>query len=279
MRGDVFDEPALKAGMSGNEIVYHVAGIDTFCPTDPAALFHVNVRGAEIAVRAAHAAEVPRVVLTSSAAALGEAEGTVGNEDSPHRGSYMSVYERTSTRARSRPSPPRGTGIDLVAVNPSSVQGPGRAGGTGRIMIAYLNGKLKVFVHTRLSIVDIDDTVEGHILAAEKGQPGERYVINGATLLAEEAFGIVNGSPASSTASASSRRPPPASSPPGRGRLTRARQEAAAVPRDDAHDAARPPLRQLTRDDRARPAVHAGRGHLPAHHRLGRGAEGLTLKV
>jgi dihydroflavonol-4-reductase len=193
VRGDVFDEPALKAGMIGNELVYHVAGINTFCPTDPAALFHVNVRGAELAVRAAHAAEVPRVVLTSSAAALGEAEGTVGNEDSPHRGSYMSVYERSKHEGEVAAfAAARAVGLDLVAVNPSSVQGPGRAGGTGRIMIAYLNGKLKVFVHTRLSIVDIDDTVQGHILAAERGRPGERYVINGATLLAEEALGIVN---------------------------------------------------------------------------------------
>ena len=67
-------------------------------------------------------------------------------------------------------------------------------------MIAYLNGKLKVFVHTRLSIVDIDDTVEGHILAAERGRPGERYVINSATLLAEEALASSTGSPASSHA-------------------------------------------------------------------------------
>ena len=58
-------------------------------------MFHVNVRGAEAAVRAAARAGVRRVVLTSSAASLGEAHGTVGNEDSPHRGSYMSVYERS----------------------------------------------------------------------------------------------------------------------------------------------------------------------------------------
>ena len=111
-----------------------------------------------------------------------------------------------------------------MAVNPSLVQGPGRAGGTGRIMIAYLNGKLKVFVHTRLSIVDIDDTVEGHILAAEKGRPGERYVINGATLLAEEA--LEHRQPdrrRRAQPSASSRRPPPAWSPPASRRGFRAR--------------------------------------------------------
>ena len=64
--------------MNGCSLVYHVAGINTLCPTDPARLFHVNVRGAEAAVRAAARAGVPRVVLTSSAASLGEEPGTVG---------------------------------------------------------------------------------------------------------------------------------------------------------------------------------------------------------
>jgi len=191
-RGDALDEPALRTGMQGCELVYHVAGINTFCPTDPAAMFHVNVRGAEIAVRAAQAAGARRVVLTSSAATLGEAGGTVGSEESPHRGSYMSVYERTKHEGEVAAfAAARATGIELVAVNPSSVQGPGRAGGTGRILIGYLNGKLRVFVRTRISLVDIDDCVEAHVLAAERGTPGERYVISGATLSAEEALEIV----------------------------------------------------------------------------------------
>jgi dihydroflavonol-4-reductase len=79
-----------------------------------------------------------------------------------------------------------------VSVNPSSVQGPGRAGGTGRIMIAYLNGRLKAFVDTTISIVDIADCVEGHLLGAERGVPGERYVLNGTTMSSQEALEIVS---------------------------------------------------------------------------------------
>jgi dihydroflavonol-4-reductase len=192
VRGDVLDEAAMTEGMRGCELLYHVAGINTFCPTDPAALFHVNVRGAEIAVRAAAAAGVRRVVLTSSAATLGEERGTVGTEKSPHRGSYMSVYERSKHEGEVAAfAASRNAGIDLVAVLPSSVQGPGRAGGTGRILIAYLNGKLKAFVDTRISLVDIDDTIEAHVLAAERGTPGERYLISGATITSLEALEIV----------------------------------------------------------------------------------------
>ena len=133
-------------------------------------------------------------MLTSSAAALGEAHGTVGSEDSPHRGSYLSVYERTKHEGEVAAfAAARSAGVELVAVNPSSVQGPGRAGGTGRILIAYLNGRLRAFVDTTISLVDIADCIEAHVLAAERGTPGERYVISGATISAREALEIVAG--------------------------------------------------------------------------------------
>jgi dihydroflavonol-4-reductase len=194
VRGDVLDEDTLAANMDGCALLFHVAGINTMCPTDPAALFHVNVRGAEAAVRAAARAGVPRVVLTSSAASLGEAAGTVGREDSPHRGSFLSVYERSKHEGEVAAfAAARRAGVELVSINPSSVQGPGRAGGTGKIMIAYLNGRLRAFVDTTISLVDIADCVEGHVLGAERGRPGERYVLNGATFSSHEALEIVSG--------------------------------------------------------------------------------------
>lgn len=194
VRGDVLDEDALAAGMAGCALLFHVAGVNTMCPDDPARLFHVNVRGAEAAVRAAARAGVPRVVLTSSAASLGEAAGTVGREDSPHRGSYLSVYERSKHEGELAAfAAARRAGVELVSINPSSVQGPGRAGGTGRIMIAYLNGRLRAFVDTTISIVDIADCVEGHLLGAERGRDGERYLLSGATLTSTEALEIVSG--------------------------------------------------------------------------------------
>jgi dihydroflavonol-4-reductase len=193
-RGDTLDEAAMVAGMRGCDIVFHVAGMNTMCPEDPVEMIHVNVRGAEAAVRATARAGIKRLVLTSSAASLGEEHGTVGNEDSPHRGSYMSVYERSKHEGEvAALAAGEREGVEVVSVNPSSVQGPGRAGGTGRIMIAYLNGKLRAFVHTNISIVDIRDCVAGHLLAAERGKPGERYVLNGATLKSGEALEIVSG--------------------------------------------------------------------------------------
>jgi dihydroflavonol-4-reductase len=191
VRGDALDEAALRTGMEGASLVFHVAGMNTLLPVDEQAMVDANVRAPAAVVRAAARAGVPRVVHTS-AAAIGEAPGTVGRESSPHRGWYMSPYERTKHQGeRAAFEAGRREGVEVVSVNPSSVQGPGRSGGTGRILLAYLNGRLPVFVDTRLSLVDIDDCVEAHLLAAERGVPGERYLISGATLRSLEALELV----------------------------------------------------------------------------------------
>jgi len=192
-RGDLLDEESIADGMVGCELAYHVAGVNSHCPPDPDMMLRVNVGGAEAAVRAAARAGIGRMVYTSSAATLGERPGTVGSEDCTHRGSYLSVYDRAKHEGEQAVfAAAAETGVEVVAVNPSSVQGPPRSGGNGAILIAYLNGKLPVFVDTQLSVVDIQDCVEGHLLAAEHGESGRRYVLNGATLRSREALRIVS---------------------------------------------------------------------------------------
>jgi dihydroflavonol-4-reductase len=192
LRADALDEDLIAAGMRGCEVAFHVAGVNTHCPPDPNELLRVNVGGPETAVRAAARAGVPRLVLTSSAATVGEAPGTIGNENSPHRGWYLSLYDRSKYEGERRAfEAARELGVDVIAVNPSSVQGPGRASGNGKLLIDYLNGKLPVFVDVPISVVDIADTTTGHLLAAERGEPGARYVLNGATVPIREAIEIL----------------------------------------------------------------------------------------
>ncbi len=191
-RGDVLDPGSLVAGMAGCEFVFHVAGVNSHCPEDPDQLLRVNVEGPQNVIRAAAAAGIGRLVYTSSAASLGEVGGTVATEDSPHRGSYLSVYDRSKHEGeRAAFATGRSSGVEVVAVNPSSVQGPGRKGGNGAIIIALLNGRLRAFVRTHVSLVDIDDCVEGHLLAAKRGREGARYVLNGATITSEQALEVV----------------------------------------------------------------------------------------
>lgn len=189
---DVLDLDALCRAMDGCGVVYHVAGVNQFCLRDPAPMRRVNVEGSVNVVEAAARTGVRRVVYTSSAAALGEVAGTVGHEDSPHRGSFLSAYERSKYDAeRAALGAAVERGVDLVCVNPSSVQGPGRASGTGQVLVAYLRGRLKFWVDTTISLVDIDDCADGHLLAEAKGEAGRRYVLNAASLGSDDMLALM----------------------------------------------------------------------------------------
>ena len=190
--GDVLDEERLASSMAGCEVVYHAAGLNAFCLSDPSPLFRVNVGGSLAVLRASSRAGVRRVVYTSSASAVGEAPGTIGREDSPHRGVFMSNYERSKYQAeRAVLGAAPAYGVEVVAVNPSSVQGPGRTSGTGRLLIDYLNGRLRLFVDTTLSLVDIADCAAGHVLAETAGVAGERYILNGSCLTSGAALDLL----------------------------------------------------------------------------------------
>ncbi len=188
--GDVESFPSLVSAFGGADVVYHVAGRNELCPADPSALYRVNVDGTRNVVRAARVAGVRRLVYTSSAATIGEPPGSVGTEDTPHRGYHLSHYERSKYLAEQVAFAEAGD-LELVVVNPSSVQGPGRASGTGKLLLDVLAGRLPILVDTWISVVDIDDCAEGHLLAAAHGRPGERYLLNSFTVTVAEALGIV----------------------------------------------------------------------------------------
>jgi dihydroflavonol-4-reductase len=189
--GQLLDEDSLSRAMEGSSIAFNVAGVNTLCVDDPVPMMRTNVEGPPAAVRAAARAGVPRLVHTSSAATIGEPPGALGREDTPHRGWYLSTYERSKTEGeRAAFQAGRETGVEVVCVNPSSVQGPGRAGGTARFLLAFLDGRLPVFVQTNVSLVDIADCTEGHLLAAERGASGERYLLSGIALTLTEALAL-----------------------------------------------------------------------------------------
>jgi dihydroflavonol-4-reductase len=185
--GDVFDGAALRRCFAGVEVVYHIAGVNRLCASNPAEMYRVNVEGTESVARAA---VDTRLVYTSSAATLGEAEGEIGSETTAPVGEWMSHYARSKANAEGMVRL-RAQRQDVVIVNPSSVQGPGRASGTGRLLLGVMSGRLRTLVETRISIVDIDDCARGHLLAAARGQSGERYVLNSFSMALSEAVGVV----------------------------------------------------------------------------------------
>ncbi|WP_217914616.1 NAD-dependent epimerase/dehydratase family protein [Miltoncostaea marina] len=192
VRGDILDPASLGRAMHGCEVVYHLAGLNGFCLPRPSELFALNVDGTRNVVRAAAAAGARRVVHTSSAATIGEPRGTVATERTPHRGTFLSHYERSKTLAEEVAfAEARAAGLELVSVNPASVQGPGRTKGTARILIDALNGRLRLVVDSRMSLVSIDDCAEGHLLAERRGAPGERYLLCGTTMTVTEALELL----------------------------------------------------------------------------------------
>jgi len=195
--GDVLNPGSLRDAVAGCEVVFHAAGVNEVCGPDRARMERVNVDGSVAVVWAAAEAGARRVVYTSSAAAVGEAAGVTATEDTPFSGRDLTGYAASKRRAEAAVLAEAGRrGIEVVSVNPSSVQGPGRTSGTARILIGHLRGRLRVAVDTVVSLVFVDDCTAAHLLAADRGAPGERYLVSGATLsVAEalEALGRVTG--------------------------------------------------------------------------------------
>ncbi len=177
--GDVLEPDTLRDAAAGCDLVFHVAGVNQYCLRDPLPMFRVNVTGAANVVEAAAEVGVTRVVHTSSASTIGEDRGTVGAEGTEHRGYYLSAYARSKHEGeRAALAAGRRHGVEVVSVNPTSVQGPGRSTGTARILVDYLEGRMTSAVDTRVSLLDVADCAEGHVLAALHGEAGGRYVLS-----------------------------------------------------------------------------------------------------
>jgi dihydroflavonol-4-reductase len=181
VEGDVLDPESLRSLVEGADRVFHVAGINEICSPDPGRMDRVNIDGTRNVVSACRNSGVQRLIHTSSAVTIGQPHGVVATEATTHRGSYLSRYEKSKHLAERALFEEAGD-LEVVAVNPSSVQGPGRATGTGKLFLDAAKGSLPFVVATTFSIVDIDDCARGHLLAADNGRSGERYILSGATL-------------------------------------------------------------------------------------------------
>ena len=183
--GHLLDPGSLASAVRGCVLVFHAAGVNAMCLRDPSVMDWTNVTGTELVVRAAAEQGVTRLVLTSSAASIGEEAGTVGSESSSHRGFFLSRYERSKWLGE-RCAMENCGDLEVVIVNPASVQGPGRTHGTARMLAAAADGRLPAVVETFVSLVDVADCADGHIRAADVGRPGERYLLSGTSITSRE---------------------------------------------------------------------------------------------
>jgi dihydroflavonol-4-reductase len=184
--GDVRDRDTVRRATAGCQQVYHVAALYKLWVRRKAEMYACNVTGTENILAAAREHNVEKVIYTSSVAALGiPNDGTPGTEQTPVMLSHMvGHYKRSKFLAEQVALRYAQEGMPVVIVNPSTPVGAAdvRPTPSGKMIIDFLDGKMRGFVDTGLNIVDVDDVAAGHLLAAEKGRVGEKYILGNANL-------------------------------------------------------------------------------------------------
>lgn len=184
VEGDLTDTASLESAVEGCDILFHIAADYRLWLPDPDAMYKTNVDGTRNLIIAATRANVERIVYTSSVATLGiNKDGTPSDETTPvnledmighyKRSKYLAEQE-VDKLVKEMSSP-------VVIVNPSTPVGPRdiKPTPTGRIVLDTIRHRMPAYVDTGLNIVHVDDVAEGHLLALEKGNIGERYILGG----------------------------------------------------------------------------------------------------
>jgi dihydroflavonol-4-reductase len=200
--GDLRDPDSLRLAVEGCELVFHVAADYRLWSKHPCELYSSNVDGTRNILDAAARAKVERIVYTSTVGCIGMPEGSNGDEQTPVSLADMAGhYKRSKWLAEQVALEKSAAGLPVVIVNPTAPVGDHdwKPTPTGKIIADFLRDKLPAFVDTGLNLVDVRDTAIGHVLAAEKGRPGERYILGGENLTLEQILGrlsALSGKPA-----------------------------------------------------------------------------------
>ena len=193
--GDLRDRGSLEAALEGCDTVYHVAAMYALWTANPREVYDSNVTGTVNLLEAAGMAGVQKIVYTSSVATVGlPMDGTPGTEDIPLRPEDMvGDYKRSKYLAEQEALKYAQRGLPVVIVNPSFPVGPWDVKPTpsGQTIVNFLRGKIPAYVDTGLNVVDVEDVAIGHVMAAEKGRIGERYILGHANLTLPELFQLL----------------------------------------------------------------------------------------
>lgn len=203
--GDLRDAGSLERAVTGCGLLFHVAADYRLWARRPAELYESNVEGTRNLLEAARRAGVERVVYTSTVGTIGFPQDGVGDEQTPvSLGDMVGAYKRTKFLAEEVALEFAVSGFPVVIVNPTAPVGDHdvKPTPTGQTIVDFLNGRLPAFIDTGLNIVDARDVAQGHLLALERGRPGERYILGSENLtLAQilEALARITGRKAPAT--------------------------------------------------------------------------------
>jgi dihydroflavonol-4-reductase len=178
--GDLRDPASLQNATAGCDLVFHVAADYRLWSRHPQDLYDSNVGGTRNVLEAAERAGVARIVYTSTVGCIGMPKGREGDENTPVSiGDMAGHYKRSKWLAEQVALEKARVGLPVVIVNPTAPIGDHdwKPTPTGKIIVDFINNRLPAFVDTGLNLVDVRDTAAGHLLAAERGKIGERYIL------------------------------------------------------------------------------------------------------
>ena len=194
--GDLSDRGALIRGLSGCQTLFHAAADYRLWTRSPAAMYDVNVGGTRTILSAALDVGLEKVVYTSSVGTLGNpGDGTPGNEETPVELSQMvGDYKKSKFLAERAAEAFLAKGLPLVIVNPSTPVGPMdiKPTPTGKIIVDFLNRKMPAYLDTGLNLLDVETCARGHILAAQKGRIGQKYILGNENLTLAQIFATLS---------------------------------------------------------------------------------------
>lgn len=194
--GDLMEPASLRGVLRGCDTLFHVAADYRLWVPDKDAMFRANVDGTRVLMEEALTAGVKRVVYTSSVATLGIVGGGVADETTPvSLADMIGPYKQSKFLAEEEVRRLVRQGLPAVIVNPSTPVGPRdiKPTPTGRIVRDAARGRIPAYVDTGLNIVHVDDVAEGHMLAYERGQIGERYILGGDNLTLQKILELIAG--------------------------------------------------------------------------------------
>jgi len=201
--GDLSDQESLERAMHGIRRVFHVAADYRLWTPRPEEIYETNVEGTRKLLAAARHARVERIVYTSTVATIAvPRNGALPNEDTQASLNEMiGHYKRSKFLAEQVAVEAVSAGVPVVIVNPTAPVGPWdwKPTPTGRIILDFLKGKMPAYVDTGLNVAPVEDIAAGHLLAAEKGRVGQRYILGGRNMTLKQildALSAITGRPA-----------------------------------------------------------------------------------
>jgi dihydroflavonol-4-reductase len=179
--GDLRDRESLNSAMVGCKTLYHSAAYYSLWNQDKKLIYDINVRGTRNILESALEARVEKVIYTSTVGCIGLTEdGSPANEEHPiNPATLCNDYKLSKYQAEQVTNELFSRGLPVVIVNPSTPVGPRdiKPTPTGKIILDFINGKMPAYIDTGLNLIDVIDCARGHLLAEERGQPGERYIL------------------------------------------------------------------------------------------------------